>query len=224
MHEDVRARISERLEILKKSETAAARAAGLGPSAIRDIGRIKRGKPVSPTIATIAKIAAALETKPAWIAYGEKVNDHARTAAPLPKILGEIAAGVWREADADHACGDNERIASDPRYPANTQYLLRAVGTSMNTIIDPGDFILCVDLAATGLEIRNGDVVVVERRRNSGEREVSAKRFILRDGEPVFRANSVDPKWKDYELAIEVEDGEDIAATALVLRVIKELR
>jgi SOS-response transcriptional repressor LexA len=224
MHEDIRARIAERLKILNKSESSAAREAGLGASAIRDIGRVKRGKPVSPTINTIIKLSAALEAKPSWIAFGEAVEKVLRPSMTQPKILGDIAAGVWREAEADQAIEENEAIAADPRYPPEAQYLLRAVGTSMNTIIDPGDYILCVDIAKTGLSPRHGDIVVVERGRLSGEREVSAKRFLLKNGKAVFQADSYDPKWQGYELSTDVEEGETVSATALVLRVIKELR
>lgn len=222
MHEDIRERISQRLAALKKSERKAVRDAGLGESAIRDIGRLKRGKPVSPTIATIVKIADALDSRPAWIAFGEGGEERSRPQPGL-SVVGEVAAGVWRQADAD-AVEDQATLAiPDPRFPSDSQYLLRAVGTSMNRIIEPGAIIHCVDIFKSGLAIRPGDIVVVERRRISGEREVSAKRFFKDKRGPVFRADSTDPTWAGYELSTKLNEGDEIVATALVLRVLKEL-
>jgi len=115
-------------------------------------------------------------------------------------INGEVAAGLWMEADIF----DSERveksnlIGGDKRYPSEDQYLLRIRGESLNRIARDGDLILCVDYANAGIELKSGDLVVVERSRDGGHTlERTAKRIFLDDGMVELRPESNDPRFQE---------------------------
>lgn len=220
MASDVFFRVQHRLNDLHRSARAVSLAAGMSPDAIRDLGRPKRGKLTSPTIETIEKLAHALDVTPEWLAFG--AGDPA--ARRDLYILGDVAAGVWLEADADRSEPARHLVAPDPRFPVDAQYLLRAQGTSMNAVIAHDDLIHCVDFVKAGLRPKPNDIVVVERHRVSGEREVTAKRLIERDGRMFLAAESLDPKWAGYFVAEDVDDGESVVVTALIIRAIREFR
>lgn len=159
--------------------------------------------------------------------------DFAPPAAPAPidtsdqplKLLGEVAAGVWLEADADFFEELPTSIFPDPRYSAKAQFVLRNRGESMNMFFDNGTLLHVVDVVKAKLEPRQGDVVIVERRRASGEREVSAKRMDFDpSGRVIFKAQSREDRFKDYVLSTEVDDGESIVVAGVVLKAVREFR
>ena len=62
-------------------------------------------------------------------------------------------------------------------------------------VAQDGDRIRCVSLAATGITPRDGDLVVVRRRREHLE-ETTVKRVIRSQGELVLMPESTDPRWQ----------------------------
>src|SRR5688572_5046381 len=90
--------------------------------------------------------------------------------AGLP-ILGEIRAGTWLETSFIDSEGEPEMlaVARDPRFPRARQYALRVVGNSMDLDYPDGSYVTCVDFAESGLSIKEGLIVHVERRRNAGQ-------------------------------------------------------
>lgn len=215
-------RVLERLASLGKSEIAASQEAGLGKSFIRDIGR--RG--AMPSAVNLARLAGALGVAPEWLLGNDQASAGAsapaRSAAGAPgaPYLGEVAAGQWLEI----APFDPDPAASIPvldmRYPASAQYALGVRGTSINRVARPGSILLCVDLARAGIEISNGDLVVVQRKRAQGGLvEVTAKRFRRRSSTVVeLTPESDDPRWRDPIVLDDAKarDDEEVAVIALV--------
>lgn len=71
MSHDVLARVQQRLEVVKLTESAAALKAGLSDSAIRNVRRaLKNGKDAKFSARTLEALAPILETTAAWLIEG----------------------------------------------------------------------------------------------------------------------------------------------------------
>jgi transcriptional regulator with XRE-family HTH domain len=132
-------------------------------------------------------------------------------------VIGEVQAGVWKEVDVlDEPRHPTLPIGPDPRYIDFPQYALLVQGTSMNKVFAPGSYIVCVPLADLGREPRDGDIVVVERRRK-GMVETTVKRLSISRQKVVLLPESTDPR---FQTPVEMDgnaDHDEIAVTALVV-------
>jgi SOS-response transcriptional repressor LexA len=197
-------------------------AAGAGPDLIRDLRR-KRG---SPTIETIEKLATALSVSPSWLAFedGDRLIAVSQPPSFIP-VLGQVAAGAWREVDDGiDESRNNRKLVADPRFPIGAQFGLTAVGESMNLLFADQDDLLCLDLlrAPDGPRPTHDDIVIVEQLRAGGSlRELSAKQLRLTPGGPVLEARSDHPKWAGFRLtptSANETEGSEVTVKALVLR------
>jgi len=116
-----------------------------------------------PKSQTMQKAAVILNVGFDWLATGRGGD---ATLVPGLPLVGEIAGGVWTEV-RDNQDDEYERVpvAPDPRYPPEAQYALRVNGNSVNKVARDGIVVICVDVIAAGIEIRENDLVWVERRR-----------------------------------------------------------
>lgn len=114
-------------------------------------------------------------------------------------IVGEVAAGLWMEAalfEAENAL--ESTISYDIRFPAQAQYVVKVRGESLNRIAANGDLLLCVDYLAAGIELKENDLVLVERSRDDGMTiERTAKRLIKLNGQSELMPESSDPRFQD---------------------------
>ena len=139
--------------------------------------------------------------------------------ASLPglPVLGIVQAGVWREADLmDEAKDAPLPITPDPRYMTVRQFALRVSGESMNRVVQDGTYIVCVSWAELGRQPREGDLVVVDRRRD-GLVETTLKRIKITGQEVFLMPDSTDPRW---QTPIPLDGGlehDEIVLTALVV-------
>ena len=147
-------------------------------------------------------------------------------STPAKRVRGEVAAGVWREVDHDAmlAHGDVPSLL-DPRFSEESQFVIIVRGTSLNKTASDGDFLLCVDLIGTGIEIRPGDMVIVERLKDEGGLvETTAKRVHRQNGVYELHPESTDPQFQ--KPIIIPEDGtnefESIRIIAKVLLISKK--
>lgn len=82
------------------------------------------------------------------------------------RVMGIIKAGDWRDISI---LGDDEtepevfQVARDPRFPRADQYLLKVEGDSMNEMFPDGSYVICVNFADSGLSLKTGQIVHVER-------------------------------------------------------------
>lgn len=135
------------------------------------------------------------------------------------QVIGEVAAGVWKE----HEQVDEQKyppvpIAFDPRYQPETQFALYVRGESMNLTIGNGEFAICVQWREIGRGPRDGDLVVVERRRD-GLVESTIKRVMIKAQKLFLMPESSDPKWQT-PLELELPGGlenDEIVLVALVI-------
>jgi SOS-response transcriptional repressor LexA len=179
MAADIRDRIRQRLDELKKSPRKASLDAGLSADAIRGIFR---NPDSSPSVGTIEKLAAALETTADWLAFGDEKQVFdvvALEATPsdgqiisIP-IVGIAEAGAFREVIEYNDVEPEYLFAErDPDFPRARMFAMKIAGDSMNDAeppILPGSRVICVDFDETGLPLAEGMLVVIERSRDEGQ-------------------------------------------------------
>lgn len=192
---DILRRIDELLKKSGKAATSVSAEAGFNEGFIRDL---RRKKKLMPGIDKIAALAEQLATTPEYLAFGVGSSEYVESVG-MP-VRGEVAAGLWQEVDGVVDANPFEKIplALDPRYPREAQYGLKVKGTSINKIAQPGDVLICLDLAMVAIEPKPGELVIVERKRFQGsEREVTAKR-LQREGKLILLLpDSTDPQWQE---------------------------
>lgn len=168
-----------------------------------NVNKYLRGQVQQPRGDAMERIAKALNLDPLYLMTGVRPGPAVSEAA-IP-IRGRVAAGVWMEVETT----DNENLDwlpfnPFPHHPSGSVYALIVDGDSMDRIAPDGATIICIDIAMTGVSLREGDVAIVERRRGQeGLREVTAKRVDLIDGTLWLVPQSTNPKWESarYRLA-----------------------
>lgn len=191
---------------------------GLGQTAVRDI---ITGRSKDPSFTTIAKIMDQVGTSLDELAG----NDAPRRASPI-SIVGEVAAGTWREVqesgmDTDWGFHPIESpFPPDPRYPISSQFDVIVKGTSINRFARENDNLRCVEIVGAGVDVREDDLVIVRRTRFDGHMvETTAKRVKQRNGAYELWPDSDDPRWQEPFVLDpkNVPDGESAQIIALVL-------
>jgi transcriptional regulator with XRE-family HTH domain len=158
------------------------------------------------------KISAALKVQ-----FSEIFGDIVPAAMSGLSVLGEVQAGVWREVEAaDEPKYPPLPIGSDPRYSGKNQFALVVRGESMNRVVHDGAYIVCVSWADLGRAPRDGDLVVVERRRD-GLVETTIKRIKLQDQSILLVPDSNDPRWQTPIVLDGGLENDEIVITALVI-------
>lgn len=199
--------------------------AGLGESTIR---HLREGKARSPKVETLEKLAAALDTSPTWLAFGEGSLESYQNQLSYIQVKGEVAAGQWVEVthcpeEFEH---DPASIPINPSYPANAQYGLIVRGTSINRLAQDGEILVCIDIYATGLQPAYDDLVIVERCRDGGALcETTAKRYRpIKDGVELW-PDSDDPRWQTpIRIDNALRDGDTVRILAIVESSVKSIR
>ncbi len=124
----------------------------------------EQGK-ADPTAENLRQLSIILDVGYDWLATGRS-GQHGVVLGL--ELHGEVAGGVWIEIPESQDM-ELERVpvAPDPSYPVDAQYALRVRGHSVNKTARDGSIVVCVDVMTAGIEIRDKDLVVVERKRGS---------------------------------------------------------
>lgn len=217
MDTPLQANIRKRLKELDMTAYQAAKDAGLGDSFVRDI---LRGKAKSPSADNLDRLAKILRTTTAEMTAGttHQMSAPIDEAPPPPEtgleVVSAVNAGNWLEVtllDEMHE-PDPIPVARDARFPKARQYALRVRGDSMDEEFPDGTYVTCVDFWDTGLDLRDGHVVHVERRRGGGQMiEITIKAVETVGGRRFLMPKSSNPLWKP----IPIEGDED---TEVVIR------
>lgn len=142
---------------------------------------------------TLAKLAEAVNAEPPVVTTDIKL------APRFLPVRYRVQAGLWYEIDAEEP---PEQVAlavlPDPRYASFPQWLEKVVGDSVDLKIPPNHYAHVVDAVEMGYAPKDGDWVVVERRRDQGAvRERTIKQVEIVDGDVRLCPRSSNPKWRD---------------------------
>lgn len=126
-----------------------------------------------------------------------------RTVVRKVPVLGEVAAGLWRETRGLSSVEAEDFLQVDVLgYEGVDLYALRVVGPSMDRIYPEGRWVIVAQPADAGLRI---DDIVVVRRNRHGLVETTLKQLATEDDRIVLWPRSNHP---DYQQPIYM-DGED---------------
>lgn len=197
------------------SAREAAEALGVGYSTYASHENGSRG--LKPEAAK--QYSKRFKVKVDWLLYGDGQPEKPKAvieATGLP-VVGVIAAGSWREIDADEAIPGPSHIGmgNDPRFPRIRQYALLVSGDSMNELFPDGSYVTCIDHVDAGMDLKVGMVVHVERSRDGGQLvETTLKEIASINGETVLAPRSTNPKHKP--IVVNGDEGTEIAIRGIV--------
>lgn len=182
------------------------------------VNKYLRGDVDNPRGNTLAKLAEALDSSVSYLQNG--LTDK----KPLPSrgvpFRGDVAAGVWIEVGEGLESPDEWLPFNPlPQYPEGAVYCLTVRGDSLDRIAPPGTTLVCVDLIASGIEIKAGDLVIVERSKDQdGLLEMTAKRVRAVPGGYELYPESNNPKWKPITVS-HTDDADRNEAVRVIARV-----
>lgn len=104
------------------------------------------------------RLAPALQTTAEALMFGGE------GAKGMP-VLGIIEAGQFRDISLVDQTDDRPviAVARDERFPHADQYALKVSGDSMDLLFPDGSYVTCANWADTGMHLRPGLIVHVER-------------------------------------------------------------
>lgn len=174
------------------------------------------------------RYARFFRTTPEWLLYGRRENtndihlEHA-SLGPLLYVKGEVAAGVWLEAQELPEMDWRAYFGiADCPYPTNIRFGLRVKGDSMDLVYPHGTVLDCVRYFGD-YEIKNGQRVIVQRYRTDGCIEATVKEYMRgENGEQWLVPRSSSPAFQSPIRCDQPEEGiERIEITAVVLSSIR---
>jgi SOS-response transcriptional repressor LexA len=159
-----------------------------------------------------------------WLLTGKAGNVLTNVTAPLATInvIGTIRAGLWQDVDVGDS-GVYDTAPAAPNVPPEWQYAFRVEGTSLNKIANPGDILICLDAIKSRYDMQDGDLVVVERSRYSGQMvERTAKRIRRSAAGFELWPGSTDPAFQTPIVIDGKENGDEVSVIAKVLWILRK--
>lgn len=214
METSLQKRLKIRMDLTGMNAFETAKKAGLGESFVRDI---LRGKSKNPGIEKLERLAAALDTTVEWFTSADEGKAAARPAPAVGglDVIGSIQAGNWVDRSIIEEPYEREIIpvARDPRFPHAKQYALEVIGDSMDKEYPEGCYVTCVDYWDSGLSIKDGLILHVERH-NGALVEMTLKAVETIDGAQMLVPRSSNPKHKPFRA--EGEPGAEVVVKGVV--------
>jgi transcriptional regulator with XRE-family HTH domain len=159
-----------------------------------------------------------------WIAYNkgtftptaanENVSGHLiainRTVDQIP-ISGRVAANTWLDVGDTAIDYDSvEYVPSLSGYPAAWQFAYRVDGNCLNKVAKHNDVLVCLNIIASGDDVFEDDLVIVQRSRFGGQMiERTAKRVRRTSRGTELWPDSTDPAHQEpialYDSSPEIE-------------------
>ena len=214
MENSLQKRLKIRMDLMGMNALQTAKKAGLGDSFVRDI---LRGRTRSPNAENLAKLAAALDTTADWFIG---TSDAPQVAKPKAisglEVVGNIQAGNWIDRSLIDDSEEHEIIpvARDPRFPYAKQYALAVLGDSMDKEYPEGSYVTVVDWFDSGLAVKDGLTVHVERY-NGSLVEMTLKCVETINGVKMLAPRSSNPR--HLPLKLEGDAGTEIVIKGVVI-------
>lgn len=180
------------------------------------------------------RYAFAFDVSLAWLQTGEgeqpqvKSRDDSLTKINAPigmiPVTGKVAANTWLSVeDMDFGYDDIDYVPSIGGYPTEWQFALVIEGNCLNKIAQHGERLVCLSVIAAQVEIEDGDLAVVERRRFGGQMvERTAKRVRLAaDGFELW-PESTDPAHQEPIRLYRPNGDEEVTVIGKVLWIVRK--
>lgn len=139
-----------------------------------------------------------------------------KSLATIP-VIGIVRAGLWQDADA----GDNglyEQVPAAPDEQVEWQFAYKVEGTSLNKRAQPGDHLICLDIVKSHYDVKENDLVIVQRSRFDGQMiERTAKRVRRTITGYELWPESTDPLYQEPIRLDNTDDGSEYAIIGKVL-------
>lgn len=172
--ETLASRVKAKRKELKLSQTALAEIVGVAQQAIQ---KVETGKTREPRF--IVMLAAALKTTPEYLSgVSASLDNHSPIPVHQIRVEGVSHAGRFEDIsliDDDEFSREVLAAPKDDRFPHAHQYALKVSGDSMNLRYPDGGYVVCAAWQDTGLELKDGHAIHVERIRFASERETTIK-------------------------------------------------
>lgn len=195
-----------------KTKVGLAKALGRAPSMVTALLRGDRQLKASE----VAAIARYLELTPPTTIMPPSPYDGDIPALSQLEVVGEVAAGVWAEPEADSFERYHVSVPLDPRFPETEQYLLKVRGSSINRRAASGSLVRCLKIHAAPRPPQNDDWVIALRMRH-GSAETTVKRLeTAGDGRQILWPDSTDPVFQE-PIQVGEHDGDEVQIVAFVL-------
>lgn len=228
---DIGDRIAEYRRRIGLSQGELAERVGMKQQGIQSI---EAGKSRNPR--QLIEIARALGVTPDFLKTGFRSGVGAPdTVLLLPppliatpridyvRVIGEVAAGMWREVSYTDFEDYDIPVVVDPRWKPGDVFALVVRGNSINRQARDGSYVLCLQAYAAPRALDDGDWVVVERVRGDMI-ETTVKKAVRLSGKSfALRPDSDDPRFQDDIIFDEsnCEAGDEINVRAFVLDFIR---
>ena len=181
----------------------------------------------------VSKYAKAYGVSESWILFGdgaepEKVKKDGLTRANVSfgnvKVIGKVAASTWMDVDEmDFGFDSIEPVPSASGYDQNLQFALIVDGNCLNKVAQDGSILVCVTTAAGGVDVKQDDLVVVERRRFGGQMvQRTAKRVRQTANGFELWPESTEPDHQEPIRLYGDHDGEEIEVIGKVLWILRK--
>jgi hypothetical protein len=188
------------------SYAKASRALGLPPDAMSKVVRCERDLSATE-MADIAKLADQ-KTPALVLATGLQPR--------YVRALGEVAAGLWRDVNAQEFEEFDFVALVDTRWPTGSVFGFVVRGESINKKAADGDRVVALLYDYAPRSLQNGDWVIVDRLRSDlRERTVKRAKWVDGMGWELW-PHSDDSRYKE-PLILGEHDGESVLVTAFVL-------
>lgn len=182
-------KLGKMIEEAGTNAAALATEIGRGKDYVRDfIENRKKSIKADDMAAILDKLAKIQQPKPAEL----------QPVTGL-EVVSEVQAGNWLEVTTldEHIERPIIPVARDARFPRARQYALRVRGDSMDQEYPDGSYVTCVDFWDSGVPMRPGLVVHVERQRAGGQLlEITVKVIESAEGKLWLAPRSSNPKWQ----------------------------
>ena len=134
------------------------------------------------------------------------------------QVVGELQAGVWREA-IELPPEDQETVPFfvPPEYRSFTMSAYVVRGNSMNIPFPPGSYVAVASTIANGITPRSGQKVLVSRRNRDGLYEATIKEYVVdENGAEWLWPRSTSP---EHQAPIRFRDSgtEEVVITGVVI-------
>lgn len=201
---DLKARIYKARKDAKLTQAELASAVGKTRGAV---AQWESGE-VRPRHATLKAISDATGKSLPWLENG--IDGEATGLT----VIGSVEAGMWKEGHITFKQFALP-VTPHPGYPGHAQRLYVVSGTSVNRVVQDGEYVHCVDIAAGDLSPVHGDLVIV-RRMEHGLVEYTVKRLIRNGKGWLLRPESDDPDHQD-DIEMTGDDSTEISITDIVI-------